>query len=134
MAKVKSQGNHSTEIRLVRLFRAHGVSGWRRHQDIEGSPDFVFPKARVMVFVDGCFWHGCPKHCRLPVSHSQYWREKIGRNKARDARANRRLRRDGWRVFRVWEHEIQADHLPQRLLTATGWSDRRAGGSGIGGG
>jgi G:T-mismatch repair DNA endonuclease (very short patch repair protein) len=56
MAKVKSQGNHSTEIRLVRLFRAHGVSGWRRHQDIEGSPDFVFPKARVMVFVDGCFW------------------------------------------------------------------------------
>ena len=118
MAKVKSQGNRSTEIRLVRMFRLNSISGWRRHYRLQGNPDFVFPKHRVAVFVDGCFWHGCRKHCRMPAAHHEYWRGKISRNKARDAKVTHLLRRVGWRVIRVWEHEIQSGHMPRRLVTA----------------
>jgi DNA mismatch endonuclease (patch repair protein) len=106
MARVKSTGNKSTEIRLSKLFRASGVRGWKRRSTIYGKPDFVFPRERVAVFVDGCFWHGCPKHCRMPKANRDYWRGKIARNKKRGTSINRELRRAGWRVLRIWEHEL----------------------------
>jgi DNA mismatch endonuclease (patch repair protein) len=67
--------------------------------------DFVFRAARVAVFVDGCFWHGCPRHFRLPASHTAWWEEKIARNRTRDGETSALLRAQGWRVVRVWEHE-----------------------------
>jgi len=67
----------------------------------------VFRKARIAVFIDGCFWHACQKHCRMPASNRDYWERKIGRNAERDKRVNRELRRRGWRVVRIWEHEIK---------------------------
>jgi DNA mismatch endonuclease (patch repair protein) len=69
-------------------------------------PDFVFPRERVAVFVDGCFWHGCPKHFRMPVGNRSCWRKKMSGNRARDRLVNRRLRASGWRVVRIWEHEL----------------------------
>jgi DNA mismatch endonuclease (patch repair protein) len=69
-------------------------------------PDFVFSKQRVAVFVDGCFWHGCPKHATWPANRAVWWRRKIVGNKTRDALVTRTLRRAGWRVLRVWEHEL----------------------------
>ena len=70
-------------------------------------PDFVFRKQRMAIFVDGCFWHGCPKHATWPAHRAAWWRRKIEGNKTRDQVVNRALRRAGWRVVRIWEHELQ---------------------------
>lgn len=66
--------------------------------------DVVFPTLRVAIFVDGCFWHGCPRHGNVPISNSDYWGPKLARNRQRDRRNTRDLRRAGWTVLRFWEH------------------------------
>jgi DNA mismatch endonuclease (patch repair protein) len=106
MARIRSRGNRDTELALMRLLRRQGVSGWRRHQPVFGRPDFVFPKARVAVFVDGCFWHGCPKHATAPATNRAFWKRKLTANTLRDRLVNRTLRAQGWRVLRVWEHDL----------------------------
>jgi len=73
-------------------------------------PDFVFRKSRTVIFVDGCFWHGCPKHATKPKNNRGFWRRKLSGNKARDRLVTRTLRRSGWRVLRVWEHELARKH------------------------
>ena len=85
MRAVRSRGNKATELALVRLLRQRKITGWRRNRPIFGKPDFVFLRLRLALFVDGCFWHGCSKHCRMPKTNSDYWRLKIARNKRRDA-------------------------------------------------
>jgi DNA mismatch endonuclease, patch repair protein len=70
-------------------------------------PDFVFRAARLAVFVDGCFWHACPRHSNLPVNNRAFWRKKLAVNRNRDRLVNRTLRRLGWRVVRIWEHELR---------------------------
>lgn len=107
MRSVRGRGNASTELKVVRLFREHKITGWRRHLPLAGKPDFTFPKQRVVVFIDGCFWHGCPAHLRMPASNVDYWQGKVARNMARDARVRTELEEKGWRVLRVWEHEIK---------------------------
>jgi DNA mismatch endonuclease (patch repair protein) len=87
--------------RLGVRFRAHA----RPVPDIPVRADVVIGRARIAVFVDGCFWHGCPIHGSMPASHARYWRAKIRGNRERDRRARSLLRRRGWRVVRVWEHE-----------------------------
>lgn len=72
--------------------------------DVRVRPDIVFVTERVAIFVDGCYWHGCPEHGTLPRANSDYWRQKFERNLARDRRVNEALRRAGWRVVRIWEH------------------------------
>lgn len=113
MRRVLGKGNQSTEALVARLFRKAGVRGWRRQLDLPGRPDFAFPQSRLAVFVDGCFWHGCPKHLRLPASHRTYWVRKIERNVARDHQVRLLLRRANWRVVRFWEHDL-ADESGQR--------------------
>lgn len=107
MSRIRGSGNKETELALVAVFRQHSITGWRRKQSIVGKPDFAFLKARVAVFVDGCFWHACPKHANLPRSNRSFWREKLRRNKERDRYVTRRLRREGWKVIRIWEHDLQ---------------------------
>jgi DNA mismatch endonuclease (patch repair protein) len=106
MAAIRSKGNRDTELKLASILRAHGIKGWRRHRPLPGKPDFIFPKQRLVVFVDGCFWHGCPKHWREPGSNQNYWLAKLQRNKSRDKKVNRILRNSGWNVLRLWEHEL----------------------------
>ena len=106
MSRIRGCGNKDTELALVKLFRRHHVTGWRRNQSVFGKPDFVFPKIRLAVFVDGCFWHGCPKHATKPKNNRGFWRRKFSANKTRDVLVTRTLRRAGWRVVRVWEHEL----------------------------
>ena len=72
------------------------------------KPDIVFTKQKVAVYIDGCFWHGCPQHYQSPRSNRRYWSSKIVRNRTRDRRATRALTRDGWRVLRFWEHQDPA--------------------------
>jgi DNA mismatch endonuclease (patch repair protein) len=128
MSRIRGRGNKETEIALRKLFRRYRITGWRRNQPLLGKPDFVFSKERVAVFVDGCFWHGCPTHSpparwlrkssmqawrprRLGDSSLRtgkaFWRDKLAANIRRDRFVNRALRRQGWTVVRIWEHELR---------------------------
>jgi DNA mismatch endonuclease (patch repair protein) len=151
MARIRGRGNKDTEVALAKLLRANGIAGWRRQHGlrftVKGSGfkvriDFVFPRERVVVFVDGCFWHGCPIHShpakwlkkssmgkttRFAVERrtarggfdklrmtngrvrtgKQFWAKKMAGNMARDRLVNRTLRKEGWRVIRVWEHSLR---------------------------
>jgi DNA mismatch endonuclease, patch repair protein len=119
MAAIRSKGNKDTELRLALILRAHGIKGWRRHHLLPGKPDFVFPKQRLAVFVDGCFWHGCPMHGRNPDSNQNYWLAKFKRNKNRDKRVNRALRISGWKVLRLWEHDLrQTNRAAKRIKSS----------------
>jgi DNA mismatch endonuclease, patch repair protein len=115
MSRVRGHGNKDTEVALAKLFRRNKITGWRRHQKIFGKPDFIFLKLKLAVFVDGCFWHGCPKHGTQPKGNAAFWRRKFSRNKKRDLLVTRTLRRTGWRVLRIWEHEL-AKKNEARLL------------------
>jgi len=107
MAAIRSKGNKTTEQKLASILRAHGIKGWRRHQPLPGKPDFLFRRERLAVFVDGCFWHSCPKHGHRPASNANYWLRKLLRNRERDRHASQALRSRGWRVLRVWEHALR---------------------------
>lgn len=184
MSRIRSTGNAATELRLVALLRAAGITGWRRHvplplglvpasrsssdssspghrspksaggpghrsskraggpglrssQSEGGSakgkakarttsasttprrlrvrPDFIFRAARVAVFVDGCFWHGCPRHGTRPRQNRKFWDEKIARNRERDHLVTRRLRQLGWTVLRLWECALSPKRQPATL-------------------
>jgi DNA mismatch endonuclease (patch repair protein) len=107
MESVRSS-NTSAELKLRAYLHKIGLR-YRVHQLVSRHtrcrPDLVFKRARVVVFVDGCFWHSCPRHRSWPAANAQWWREKIEANCERDRRLRRQLRRAGWRVVRVWEHE-----------------------------
>jgi DNA mismatch endonuclease (patch repair protein) len=106
MAAIRSRGNKETELKLAAILRAARITGWRRHHPLPGHPDFVFCHARLAVFVDGCFWHACRWHCRMPKDNRRYWRRKIAGNIARDRYTTRLLRTRGWRVLRIWGHSL----------------------------
>lgn len=106
MSQIRGRGNRDTELALAKLLRRHRIKGWRRHLSVFGKPDFVFQKEHVALFVDGCFWHACPKHSNLPVNNRVFWEKKLTNNVMRDKEVNRKLRRDGWRVVRIWEHDL----------------------------
>ena len=137
MAAIRGRGNRATELRMIALLRAHGITGWRRHATLrvevgrmkdEGrrgsvSVDFIFPKPRVALFVDGCFWHACPRHGTRPAGNRAFWKAKLERNAARDRAVTRSLRKAGWAVLRVWEHDLAARHWPRiarRVVRALG--------------
>ncbi len=125
MAKVRGRGNATTEEALAAILRAERWSGWRRQQAVRGRdaqgrpfrvrPDFVFRARRLVVFVDGCFWHGCPRHGTQPKGNAAFWRAKFRRNRERDCRDTRNLRRVGWKVVRLWEHALRVKTRPALL-------------------
>lgn len=110
MSLVRSRGNKRTEMRMMSLFRLKGIKGWRRHYPIKWQagrlsvrPDFVFRHARVAVFVDGCFWHCCPRHSTQPKQNREFWEAKFVYNKAHDREVTQGLKRKGWKVVRIWQ-------------------------------
>jgi DNA mismatch endonuclease (patch repair protein) len=118
MRAVRSSGNKATELVLMHLLRRQHITGWRRNAPLTGKPDFLFQHQRLAVFVDGCFWHGCPTHCRMPSSKQAYWRPKIAKNKARDKLVTTALRKRGWQVLRIWEHELRNQSRCVRSIQA----------------
>src|SRR5687768_2454787 len=108
MSLVKGKGNKSTEEKVLRLLRKRNIWGWRRHPELPGRPDFAFMQEKLAVFLDGCFWHGCP-NCsrRAPRTNASFWAGKLNENLERDRRVSRELRGRGWRVLRIWEHALQ---------------------------
>ena len=120
MAQVRSNGNRSTEKNLLTALREHGITGWRKGYPLLGKPDFVFPKERSVIFVDGCFWHGHPKKCRIPETNKTYWAMKIARNMARDRLVTSTLRKKGWKVVRIWEDSVKKQSMISRIRKALG--------------
>lgn len=108
MSLIRSRGNKATELRLIEIFREFGITGWRRNQPLPGKPDFTFRRERVVVFVDGCFWHGCPKCYKRPGSNREFWDKKIAANKKRDRLVSRELRNAEWKVVRIWQHQLKS--------------------------
>src|ERR1700686_5489548 len=92
MASIRSKGNATTERAFLRLLRRRRITGWRRHVNLPGRPDFVFRSRKVAVFIDGCFWHGCPRCYRLPEDNRPYWKAKVHSNRQRERRRPRKLR------------------------------------------
>ena len=120
MARIRSRGNKDTELVLAKLLRANQITGWRRHLQLrfqvsgrrfQVKPDFVFKEVRLALFVDGCFWHGCPRHATKPKTNRAFWNKKLTGNIARDLRVNRTLRHTGWRVIRIWECQLRQKPL-----------------------
>lgn len=107
MSKVRSRGNRDTELVVASLFRKHRITGWRRHLPLPGRPDFAFRDRKLALFIDGCFWHGCPRHYSVPKGNAAFWRKKFLDNRARDRRVTRELRKAGWTTLRVWEHQLR---------------------------
>lgn len=117
----KSQGTQA-ELRLRKLLHRSGLR-FRVHRMIvpgtRRSVDIAFGPSKVAVFVDGCFWHGCPLHYRPPASNELYWHPKIAANRARDEDTDLRLGASGWKVVRVWEHEDVAE-AAERIAEVVG--------------
>lgn len=123
MALIRSRGNRGTELRLIALMREHSITGWRRNAHVFGKPDFVFRAAKLAVFVDGCFWHGCPRHATKPATRAAWWAAKLARNAQRDRAVTRALRASGWTVLRVWECALTRLRAPRtiaRIVLALG--------------
>src|SRR4051812_30668656 len=101
MSRVRGSRNSATELRLISLLRDYSITGWRRNAALPGRPDFVFPRKRVAVFVDGCFWHGCSLHGLTPATNRDFWMRKLSDNKRRDRAVAKSLRVKGWLVLRI---------------------------------
>lgn len=107
MSRIKLS-NTGPELVLRRALWSAGMRyRLKARVPLPGRPDIVFPGARVAVFVDGCFWHGCPIHGHIPKSREEYWEPKIARTLQRDSEANARLTAMGWGVLRFWEHQVR---------------------------
>jgi len=116
MAAIKGKGNKATELRFMAILRKNHITGWRRGSLLPGRPDFVFPKQKLAVFLDGCFWHGCPRCYRPPSVNVNFWSQKVSKNRLRDKRTTRKLRQMGWKVLRIWECKLGNELLIKRKL------------------
>jgi DNA mismatch endonuclease (patch repair protein) len=138
MSRIRSSQNATTELRFLVLLRTAKITGWRRNYPLTGKPDFTFPKSKLAVFIDGCFWHGhdCGRNL-TPKLNVDAWRRKFARNQARDLMVTRNLQRKGWKVIRIWECVLAKkpnqclkrvirilDSKPQFLFTAPDNSKR----------
>lgn len=109
------QGNRgrdtNAELAIRRLVHGQGLRyrvNARPEADLRRTADMLFSSAKVAVFIDGCYWHGCPEHCKMPATNVDYWSRKIGGTRDRDLDTTVRLEERGWRVLRFWEHEAPA--------------------------
>lgn len=119
MARIKSSGNKETELVLLTILKKYHITGWRRHQHVFGKPDFTFWKLRLVIFVDGCFWHGCPLHSKIPKNNNAFWYEKIGKNIKRDQLVTDTLIKKKWKVLRIWEHELKNnEYIVEKIIFA----------------
>jgi DNA mismatch endonuclease (patch repair protein) len=118
MSRVRGKGNKATELKLIALFREHGFKRWRRNYPLFGKPDFVFPADRVVIFVDGEFWHGHPTRAKIPEENREFWEAKINRNIARDRLVNRTLKGKGWTVVRIWQYQLGTGSWKRKVTAA----------------
>ena len=123
MSHIRSKNNKSTELKLIKIFKEYGITGWRRNYNVKGHPDFVFLEKKIAVFVDGCFWHGHKCLNRVPEENTEYWERKFKYNKSHDRKVNKLFRLRGWTVIRIWECELNTHSKSTflRKLSALRW-------------
>jgi len=97
------------EVRVRSALWRMGLRFRKNVVTLPGKPDIAFTRRRLVIFIDSCFWHGCPLHLRRPKSNQVYWEAKIARNQRRDLEIDRAYQEVGWTVLRVWEHELNGD-------------------------
>jgi DNA mismatch endonuclease, patch repair protein len=108
MKAVRGKNNKTTERRFRGLLVGAGIRGWKvRPKGLPGSPDFFFPEELLAVFLDGCYWHACPRCGHVPSVNRPFWSAKLQRNQERDREKERKLEESGYRFIRFWEHELQ---------------------------
>lgn len=107
MKAVKSRNTKTTELKMIEIFKELHVTGWRRTYPLIGKPDFVFPKKRLVVFVDGCFWHGHDCRNVTPSENAEFWNAKREYNKRNDKLVTQTLESKNWTVIRIWECELK---------------------------
>ena len=95
------------ELKIRKMLYSRGIRGYRTHYNLVGKPDLVFIKRRLVIFIDGCFWHKCPICFKLPSTRTDFWINKINKNVERDRIVNGQLNQEGWTVLRYWEHEVR---------------------------
>ena len=122
MSKVRSNNNKSTELALINFFKENNITGWKRNYPVKGHPDFVFLDKKILVFVDGCFWHGHDCRNTRPSDNAEYWQKKRERNIKHDKEVTAMFENRGWTVIRIWECELKKknrDVLFDRLSILT---------------
>ena len=127
MARIRSSGT-TPEERLYAAVRTALGHRWRIDRNVTamaGRPDLVIPSLKLVIFADGCFFHGCPTHYRAPLTNSDYWSPKIARNIERDGFQQSALEADGWAVWRVWEHDLTKNTLPETHISLSNRLERR---------
>ncbi len=117
--------NTKPEIKLRKALFRIGLR-FRVNYNLPGKPDIVFPGKKLAVFVDGCFWHCCPRCYREPDDNKEYWKKKIATNVKRDEKVNTILTEDGWNVLRFWEHEVKKDitRVVEIIINALNQTDK----------
>lgn len=117
MASIRGKHSRTTEqVLRMGLIRC-GIRGWKLHAaGLPGCPDIFFPAQKLAVFVDGCFWHACPKCSSLPKIRSDFWKLKLEKNRKRDRKNTRLLRNLGFSVIRVWEHTLKTPQGQRRVI------------------
>jgi DNA mismatch endonuclease (patch repair protein) len=106
MSRVRSRDS-KIEISFRKELWKRGFRYRKNSGKYFGKPDMVMPKYKTVIFVDSCFWHGCKKHCRLPAIRKVFWTKKIEGNKKRDKEVNKHYKKIGWRIIRIWEHDLK---------------------------
>ena len=119
MSRIRGK-NTSPELKLRKMLWESGIRGYRVHYKLPGKPDIVFTRKKVVVFVDGCFWHKCPVCFRPPETNAEFWNEKLQKNVERDLKVTKELEDLGWTVLRFWEHEVKKtpEDVVARILLA----------------
>jgi DNA mismatch endonuclease (patch repair protein) len=119
MSSVRSN-NTKLEKNLFAILESDGITGFECHvKTLPSKPDIVFTETKIAIFLDSCFWHGCPKHLRKPKSNEEYWQPKIQNNIKRDLRNRSKLRRMGWSVLRIWEHDLKTPDVILKKIRRT---------------
>jgi len=112
MRRIKSKDSR-IETKLRKALWQAGFRYRKNAKNHFGKPDLVLKKSKAVVFIDSCYWHGCRKHCRIPSTRKKYWVEKIARNKKRDKEVGRYYKNKGWKIIRVWEHDLTKEKFDQ---------------------
>lgn len=106
MSKVRSKDS-KIEIEFRKNLWRAGFRYSKNSSKYFGKPDLALPKYKTVIFIDSCFWHGCKKHGSIPQTRKKFWETKIERNRQRDKKVNRHYKKTGWKVIRIWEHDLK---------------------------
>ncbi|MGF7534725.1 very short patch repair endonuclease [Bacillus mexicanus] len=120
MKAVKSKNTKIEKVVSKEIWR-RGIRFRKNVKDLKGKPDIAIKKYKIVIFIDSCFWHGCPLHGRIPKSNVEFWNNKIKRNIERDKSINQHYTRKGWNILRIWEHDLNKKKFSQKIDEIEEW-------------